>query len=426
MLTPADVLFLFSAGITWLLLLYNFFLTVQAFRYRARFFSQRQQRQKRKLLPGDGQLPKVTILIPAHNEEAVIYRTMVSMAMQNYPPEKLEVIVLNDASTDGTEKAAAQAQARFPQLNIAKVPPPYSGIGKPSALNYGMTIASGEVIAVYDADNTPEPNGIRNLIYHLLSDPKFAGVIGRFRTRNRNRNWLTRFINLETLGFQWMAQAGRCQFFNVVTIPGTNFLIWRHLLDEIGQWDPHALAEDTEVTIRLYQKGYRIGMALDAITWEEEPETLSVWFKQRTRWARGNMYVILKYMGQWWKLGSFALALDIFHMFLVYFIFLLGVLVSTSLFILGLLGLVQLTLQAPLNALWAMGVLLFIGILASSLVTEADEFTLDNLLLVAAMYFSYSQMWLVVVVRAMVLTVTDRIRGRKTKWYKTERRKLDL
>lgn len=143
------------------------------------------------------------------------------------------------------------------------------------------------MIAIYDADNTPEKNALRFLVAEIVKDQTLGSVIGKFRTRNRDASLLTRFINIETLSFQWMAQAGRWKLFKLCTIPGTNFIIRRHILERIGGWDIHAIAEDTEISFRIYMMGYRIKFQPKSVTWEQEPQTVKVWFKQRTRWAKG-------------------------------------------------------------------------------------------------------------------------------------------
>src|SRR5690606_22214740 len=142
-----------------------------------------------------------------------------------------------------------------------------------------------------------------HLVEAALDDPKAGAVVGKFRVVNARKNLLTRFINIETISFQWMAQAGRWYWFGISTIPGTNFLIRKSLIEQLGGWDNMALTEDTELSIRLYDNGYRIRFHPLAVTWEQEPETWYVWLKQRTRWARGNQYVIMKNLprifGKW-------------------------------------------------------------------------------------------------------------------------------
>ena len=123
------------------------------------------------------------------------------------------------------------------------------------------------MIAIYDADNTPEPNALRYLVGELIASEEYGAVIGKFRTRNRNASLLTRFINIETLAFQWMAQAGRFQLFKLCTIPGTNFIVRRSIIEAIGGWDDKALAEDTEISFRIYMMGYKIKFQPKAVTW---------------------------------------------------------------------------------------------------------------------------------------------------------------
>ena len=70
----------------------------------------------------------------------------------------------------------------------------------------------------------------------------------------------------------------------------------RSIIEEIGGWDSKAIAEDTEISFRIYKLGYKIKLVPQSITWEQEPETVKVWIKQRTRWAKGNIYVLMKYI----------------------------------------------------------------------------------------------------------------------------------
>src|SRR5699024_1082964 len=118
--------------------------------------------------------------------------------------------------------------------------------------------STGKVIDDKEANNTPEPKAIYNLVIGLNNDKKAAAVVGKFRVLNSNENLLTRFINIETLTFQWLAQAGRWHWFKMTTIPGTNFAIRRSVIEELGGWEEQAISEDTELSFRVYNAGYRI------------------------------------------------------------------------------------------------------------------------------------------------------------------------
>lgn len=213
-------------------------------------------------------VPFVSILVPAHNEGIVIVKTVLSLLSFDYPQDRYEVIVINDNSSDNSAELLKNLQEQFGHtrlkaINTDKVT---GGKGKSNALNIGLTKAKGSLISIYDADNTPEHQALRILVAELLSDDRLAAVIGKFRTRNKNASLLTRFINIETLSFQWMAQAGRQQLFHLCTIPGTNYVIRRSVIEKVGGWDVKALAEDTEISFRVYQMGYRIKFQPRAVT----------------------------------------------------------------------------------------------------------------------------------------------------------------
>jgi len=175
----------------------------------------------------------------------------------------------------GQSRQIADAYAaKYDFVRVVHTKPPHAGKGKSGALNQGLRQATGEIIVVYDADNTPERKAVYYLALALQNDPQAGVVVGKFRVINATRNLLTRFINIETICFQWMAQAGRHHWFHVTTIPGTNFAIRKSLLEKLGGWDEKALAEDTELTIRVYNEGYTIRFFPAAITWEQEPENL--------------------------------------------------------------------------------------------------------------------------------------------------------
>lgn len=258
-------------------------------------------------------LPTVSILIPAHNEEVVIRQTLKAMVQLSYPKHLLEIIVINDNSSDRTGEIVQSFSEQYDHVHMIETKPPFAGKGKSTALNEGLKASTGDVICVYDADNMPEKKAVYHLVLGLLNDPKAGAVVGKFRVINAAKNLLTKFINIETICFQWMAQGGRWKWFGIATIPGTNFAIRRHILEELGGWDVHALAEDTELTIRVYNLGYVIRFFPAAITWEQEPETWKVWWRQRTRWARGNQYVVLKFLRQFMKLKRKRMIFDLFY-----------------------------------------------------------------------------------------------------------------
>lgn len=412
----ADYFFLYSILVIWMTLVINIVLTIAGNRYYTETL--------KMVLPETlSEYPFISILVPAHNEAKVIEKTVESLLAFDYPADRYEIIVINDNSSDDSAKKLEVIQKRYPNrmLYVINTDSTIGGKGKSNALNIGFQKSKGQFIAIYDADNTPEKTALKYLVYTLMSDESLGAVIGKFRTRNRDVNMLTRFINIETLTFQWMAQAGRWKLFRLCTIPGTNFVIRRDILEQIGGWDIKAIAEDTEISFRIYQMGYKIKYLPQAVTWEQEPQTLPVWIKQRTRWTKGNYYVLVKNLKLIFGRKSRSLRFDIFYYLSVYILFLSSIIISDLCFIFGILGMLHLNLEGSSVILWILAYAIFVLSVTVTLITEKGESSPENIFLILIMYFTYCQLWMIVAVMGIYGYIADLIRKRETKWYKTER-----
>nr|WP_320025184.1 glycosyltransferase [uncultured Acetobacterium sp.] len=370
-----------------------------------------------------GEHPFVSIMVPAHNEGIVIVKTVEALLNFDYPEDRYEIIVINDNSTDNSAELLKKIQDENPTrklivINTNKIT---GGKGKSNALNIGYQQSSGEFIAIYDADNTPERKALSYLAAELKADDSLGAVIGKFRTRNKEVNLLTRFINIETLSFQWMAQAGRWQLMKLCTIPGTNFILRRTIIEAIGGWDEKAVAEDTEISFRIYLMGYKIKFQPKAVTWEQEPQTLAVWFRQRTRWVKGNVYVLIKNIGYLVDPKAKKIRFDIFYFLSTYFLLLTALVVSDIIFVMNMAGLVSTSIQGFSNLLWFTAFIMFVLGVFISLTTEKGEMSVSNFFVIALMYFTYCQLWIIVTVYGVFQYFKDRIKKQDSKWYKTER-----
>ena len=367
--------------------------------------------------------PMVSVMVPAHNESIVIRKTVLALLNFDYPKDRYEIIVINDNSTDDTAEVLKGIQGKYPdrKLVVINTDSVVGGKGKSNALNVALSVATGSLIAIYDADNTPAPNALKILVENLMADDKLGAVIGKFRTRNRNASLLTRFVNIETLAYQCMNQAGRFFFFKLCTIPGTNYVIRRSIINAMGGWDTQALSEDTEISFRIYRMGYYIKFMPLAVTWEQEPQKLKQWFKQRTRWAKGNLYVLLKNFKYAFDKEAGPMRLDVFYYGLVYILMLTSLICSDTIFVLGILGLCHVTLGGFSSLLWGMAILLFVLNVLITLSVEKNEFSFESALLTLLMLFTYSKMWVLVVVNAIIQSAQDRIYHKEVVWDKTER-----
>ncbi|WP_373598159.1 glycosyltransferase [Paraclostridium bifermentans] len=414
-LTITDYLFLLSLVSIWIILFVNIVLAICGYIYYLKNMKFKDERLE--------EYPFVSIMVPAHNEGKVIGKTVESLLLLDYPKDKMELIVINDNSSDNSKDILQSIKNRYGGYNftIINTDNITGGKGKSNALNIGYQRAKGDFIAIYDADNTPEKTALRYLIQTIVKDDGLGAVIGKFRTRNKHKNILTKFINIETLSFQWIAQAGRRQLLGLCTIPGTNFVLRRATIEKLGGWDTKAIAEDTEISFRIYKMGQRITYIPQAVTWEQEPETVNVWIKQRTRWVKGNIYVLVKYIKNIFKGKQNIVLFDILYFASVYFLFLTSVVISDIIFVLSLFNLVEVTIPFNFWIVWILSYVLFILQVSITLSMEKGEGDLKNILLVALMYFTYSQMWLIVAIKGMFGYFQDAFYKREAKWYKTER-----
>ncbi len=387
-------LFVIAVILIWFMIAYQFVLTVFGFINYVRSMKEKEG--------VDGQsfsYPSGSILIPAHNEEKVIGAAIDSMLKLDYPKKKLRIIVINDGSTDTTKKIIERYAKRDSRVELFNIPRGKGGKGKSRALNLGVKRAKSDIIAVYDADNTPEKNSLRYLVAQLLLNKELGGVIGKFRTVNKNHNMLTKFINVETLSFQSMLQAGRWQMHGIATLPGTNFVMWTSLIRQLDGWDEEALTEDSELSIRIYEAGYKIKYIPYAITYEQEPQEWKVWIKQRMRWVRGNNYVVSKFLKHIPNFKNKRLAFDLLYTLALYYIFFAAIIISDFLFVLSGLSLVSISLPGPYTIVWIMAFFLFLFEIMLA-ISYDNEDSLGKIGLLILMYFTYCQLWIYIVMKA--------------------------
>jgi len=238
--------------------------------------------------------PKVSILIPACNEEQVIERLLRRMTELTYPKDKLQVIVIDDASEDATGKIAEQYSKDYEYITVVKRNREEGGRGKASALNAGMRHAKGEIILCFDADYYPQKDMVEKLAKEF-ADPKVGAVQGRVVVLNEPQNIVTRLVALERIGGYRVDQEARDKLGLVTQFGGTVGGFRRSLLESLGGWDETILAEDTDLTFRVYLAGYRVKYVVDAECYEEAVENWRAYWKQRYRWAKGHMQCTFKH-----------------------------------------------------------------------------------------------------------------------------------
>jgi cellulose synthase/poly-beta-1,6-N-acetylglucosamine synthase-like glycosyltransferase len=407
-----SALFVIAVILIWFMIGYQFVLTAFGFRNYIRSL-----REQKRVAGMSFDYPSCAILIPAHNEEKVIGATLDAMLRLDYPADRLSILVINDGSKDRTREIVNDYARRDRRVALFNVPEGEGGKGKSRALNLALQHVTSDVLAVYDADNTPDPRALRPLVAQLLLHPDLGAVLGKFRTVNKNASLLTRFINIETLSFQSILQAGRWEMHNVATLPGTNYVVWTKLIRELQGWDEAALTEDSELSIRMYQHGYKIKYLPYAVTYEQEPQEWRVWVHQRMRWVRGNNYVIAKFFRHIPQFQNKRLAFDVLYTLALYYVFFVAILISDLLFIVSALNLVSIALPGPYTFVWIMAFFLFLAEILLAISYDRED-NARNLGLILIMYFSYCQFWIYIVLKAWYL---DYVKKEKKTWHKTER-----
>lgn len=242
--------------------------------------------------PSSRILPTFSIIVPVKDEEKVVGRLLDALCRLNYPKDKMEVIVVEDGSTDKTLDIYMKYAGNHEGI-VKVLRKPFSN-GKPSALNYGIRYARGEIVGIFDADNVPDINVLMNVCKYF-EDPGVAAVQGRTLSINSDENMLTKFISYEEAVWCETYLRGKDLLSLFVHLKGSCQFIKRHVLEKLGFFDEGALSEDMELSARLTEKSYKIRYAPDVCAWQETPAGLKQLFRQRTRWFRGTMEVALKY-----------------------------------------------------------------------------------------------------------------------------------
>ena len=269
--------------------------------------------------------PGVTVLVACYNEAANIGDTLTSLFAQDYPGP-LEVLVLDDGSTDDSAAIAerAIAAATVAERHRFRVVRGERNVGKAGVLNRGLAMASHELIVTIDGDSWAFRGALTHIVERYHNDPPDTrAVAGSVLVRNSRHNWLTRAQEWDY--FLGIAAVKRMQslYHGTLVAQGAFSLYDRAALRDVGGW-PESVGEDIVVSWALLSRGWRIGYAEDAILFTNVPDRLAQFARQRKRWSRGLFEAFRAYPGLlvkprmslmfiWWNL--LFLPLDLVYTF---------------------------------------------------------------------------------------------------------------
>jgi len=356
--------------------------------------------------------PSVSVLVSCHNEEAVVGKLTQALGQLEYPAGLLQVIIVNDGSTDRTGELLEAWAATRAGLYIRR--PAGSPGGKSGALNAALEYVTGDIVVVFDADHRPRADVIRRLVRHF-ADPTVAAAQGRCVISNGADSPLAHLIAIDYTAGYLVNEYGRQAVFGLPAYGGANCAVRTSALRALGGWSPLTVTEDTDLTMRLLLSGYRIRYDVTAVDEEEGVATLSSYWRQRYRWSRGHQQVWRDFKRKTWASPHLPLAQKIeTTMFL--FAFHLPVVSAVSL---GMFGLWFGGVQPPVDplSLYVFSMLMLIGpmleLASGLLLSDAPGSEARALILFLPLYF--------VSIALGTKAWIDGVCGRDYRWVKTAR-----
>lgn len=256
-------------------------------------------REEARTIPvSEAELPSVTVQLPLYNEATVVARLLDAAGSIDYPHDRLEIQVLDDSN----DETCAIAQNKVRELRARGVDAVYvrrptrAGY-KAGALDYGLKIAKGELIAIFDADFVPQPEFLRDVVGHF-KDPQIGMVQTRWGHINRDQTLFTSVQALMLDGHHMVENRARFGAGCMFNFSGTGGIWRRKAIDAAGGWEHDTLTEDLDLSYRAQLAGFRFVYRPDVVTPAELPEDMSAFRAQQFRWAKGTVQTARKLLGR--------------------------------------------------------------------------------------------------------------------------------
>lgn len=241
----------------------------------------------------DSQLPIYSVVIALYREAAAVDGLIEALRKLNYPRERLDIKLILEPDDHTTQSAVAAMRLTAPfEVLIAPQGEPRT---KPKALNAALLFARGDFIAIYDAEDRPEPDQLRLALEAFLAGDNLACVQARLTIDNTSDSWLTRLFTAEYAGLFDVFLPGLAAWRLPIPLGGSSNHFRTDVLRKIGAWDPYNVTEDADLGMRLARRGYRTAV-IQSTTYEEAPASFFPWLKQRTRWCKGWLQTWLVHM----------------------------------------------------------------------------------------------------------------------------------
>ena len=235
--------------------------------------------------------PKVSIIVPAYNEEINAVKTIDNLLLQDYP--NFDIVFIDDGSKDKTYQMILDAFGKNPKVSINTKP---NG-GKASALNYGINLTQNDYVVCIDADTQLKTNALTHLMKCFTIETKnnqeIGAVAGNVKVGNEN-TLLTKWQSIEYTTAQNFDRRAFDLINGITVVPGAIGAFKKEAIAKSGGFTTDTLAEDCDLTIRILRNGYKVVNCIEAIAITEAPETMNEFMKQRFRWSYGVMQAFFK------------------------------------------------------------------------------------------------------------------------------------
>lgn len=242
--------------------------------------------------PMDEQLPLISLVVAAKNEETVIANLVQGLCQITYRADHLELWIVDDNSSDQTSLILEKLETQYPQLRVLHRGADAKG-GKSGALNQVLPLTRGEIIGVFDADAQVPPN-ILDALVPRFNDPKIGAVQLRKAIANRATNFWTKGQAAE-MALDIFFQERRKEIHGIGELRGNGQFVRRSALERCGGWNEQTITDDLDLTLRLHLDGWDIDCLVHPAVSEEGVVTLKQLWHQRNRWAEGGYQRYLDY-----------------------------------------------------------------------------------------------------------------------------------
>ncbi|WP_263357622.1 cellulose synthase family protein [Acidicapsa ligni] len=240
------------------------------------------------------ELPRITVQLPIYNEQFVIDRLLEAICAMDYPQDKLEIQLLDD-STDETQQVAAAIVARYAALGhpIVYMHRENRHGFKAGALDAGLKVAKGDLIAIFDADFVPPHDWLMKVVHHFY-DPAIGMVQTRWTHLNRDYSLLTQVEAILLDGHFVLEHGARARSGDFFNFNGTAGMWRRQAITDAGGWQHDTLTEDTDLSYRSQLAGWKFKYLPDIECPAELPIEMTAFKTQQARWAKGLIQTSIK------------------------------------------------------------------------------------------------------------------------------------